>query len=252
MIDFDGDGKIDLVAVLKHNGATHLTEVHVLSGESNFQTFSLQSTTVLGATDNNEWDFVFPPPSTFFISISNLALTLGNSCIDKLIKKHPNGSIEFFSAVRINGKETEYFLNRSNPKEMAEVAAVALHAVVRSYAEFGTFDASDGQFDAVKHCFIAASLSRRLGLEKAQELLSMHENTTNPEQIDNFNNGYGYEVFQSNPYGTDDQHWGSCVVLGNNQQLKFKGNEDPRPKYSEYKSDNWEGGIKLANGLTIK
>ena len=52
-----GDGgKPDLFTIKKRETGTHSTEVHVLSGESNFQDFVLQTGTGLHETDNN-WDF---------------------------------------------------------------------------------------------------------------------------------------------------------------------------------------------------
>jgi hypothetical protein len=52
MADWDGDGIPDLVAIKKSNTATHSTEVHVLSGASNFQNFILQTGTSLHETDH--------------------------------------------------------------------------------------------------------------------------------------------------------------------------------------------------------
>jgi hypothetical protein len=60
LADWDRDGKLDLVAV-KKNG-TSSTEVHILSGSSNYQRFILQTGTALHRTDGNfnfkltDWD----------------------------------------------------------------------------------------------------------------------------------------------------------------------------------------------------
>jgi autotransporter-associated beta strand protein len=54
--DWDGGGKPDLIAIKKSATGTGSTEVHVLSGESNFQTFILQTGTALHETDST-WDF---------------------------------------------------------------------------------------------------------------------------------------------------------------------------------------------------
>jgi predicted acylesterase/phospholipase RssA len=51
LADWDGDGKPDLVAVKKSNTGTGTTEVHILSGAANFQTFLLQTGTALPETD---------------------------------------------------------------------------------------------------------------------------------------------------------------------------------------------------------
>ncbi|MDP9221750.1 MAG: VCBS repeat-containing protein, partial [Actinomycetota bacterium] len=56
LADWDGDGKLDLIAVKKANTGTHTTEVHILSGASNFQNFILQTGTALHET-NQTWDF---------------------------------------------------------------------------------------------------------------------------------------------------------------------------------------------------
>jgi subtilisin family serine protease len=49
--DWNGDGRPDLIAIKKSNTGTHSTEVHVLSGASNFQQFILQTGTALHETD---------------------------------------------------------------------------------------------------------------------------------------------------------------------------------------------------------
>lgn len=51
MSDWNRDGKPDLVAVAKQFTGTQTTELHVLSGASNFGTFLLQTGTALGPTD---------------------------------------------------------------------------------------------------------------------------------------------------------------------------------------------------------
>ncbi|UQI49331.1 VCBS repeat-containing protein [Streptomyces sp. HU2014] len=60
--DWDRDGRPDLVAVKKSRTGTNSTEVHVLSGASNFQRFVLQTGTALHETDGTfdfalaDWD----------------------------------------------------------------------------------------------------------------------------------------------------------------------------------------------------
>ena len=60
LADWDRDGQLDLVAI-KQNG-TNSTEVHILSGRSNYQQFILQTGTALHETGNNfdfdvaDWD----------------------------------------------------------------------------------------------------------------------------------------------------------------------------------------------------
>jgi flagellar basal body rod protein FlgG len=62
MTDWDSDGKSDLVAIKKSNTGTNSTEVHILSGASNFQQFIMQTGTALHPTDNTfdfamtDWD----------------------------------------------------------------------------------------------------------------------------------------------------------------------------------------------------
>ena len=56
------DGRPDLVAIKKSNTGTNSTEVHILSGGSNFQQFILQTGTALHPTDQTfdfamtDWD----------------------------------------------------------------------------------------------------------------------------------------------------------------------------------------------------
>ncbi|KAJ5500051.1 hypothetical protein N7453_009102 [Penicillium expansum] len=50
--DWNQDGRLDLFAIKKSNTGTKSTEVHILSGASNFQTFVLQTGTPLHETDN--------------------------------------------------------------------------------------------------------------------------------------------------------------------------------------------------------
>ncbi|MGI5532335.1 FG-GAP repeat domain-containing protein [Streptomyces syringium] len=60
--DWDRDGRPDLVAVKKSRTGTNSTEVHILSGASNFQRYILQTGTALHETDDSfdyaitDWD----------------------------------------------------------------------------------------------------------------------------------------------------------------------------------------------------
>ncbi len=56
--DWNGDGKLDLIAIKKSNTGSSSTEVHVLSGASNYQQFILQTGTALHETDAT-FDFAF-------------------------------------------------------------------------------------------------------------------------------------------------------------------------------------------------
>jgi hypothetical protein len=56
MADWNGDGHLDLIAIKKSNTGANRTEVHILSGASNFQDFILQTDTALHTTDNT-FDF---------------------------------------------------------------------------------------------------------------------------------------------------------------------------------------------------
>ena len=64
MTDWDSDGKSDLVAIKKSGGGT--TEVHILSGASNFQQFIGHSATALHETGNT-FDFVLDSRSAIAI-----------------------------------------------------------------------------------------------------------------------------------------------------------------------------------------
>jgi hypothetical protein len=52
LIDWNGDGTLDLVAIKKNGTGTKSTEVHILSGASNYQDFILQTGTALHETDD--------------------------------------------------------------------------------------------------------------------------------------------------------------------------------------------------------
>ena len=54
--DFNGDGHLDLYCICKKNTGSKTTEVHILSGRDNFQSFLLHTGTKLHETDDN-WDF---------------------------------------------------------------------------------------------------------------------------------------------------------------------------------------------------
>ena len=54
--DYNGDGKPDLFYIAKSNTGSKTTEVHILSGASNYQSFLLQTGTILHETDYN-WEF---------------------------------------------------------------------------------------------------------------------------------------------------------------------------------------------------
>lgn len=51
MADWNGDGRLDLVAIQQSDTASGRTEVRVLDGATSFQTFLLQTATMLGPTD---------------------------------------------------------------------------------------------------------------------------------------------------------------------------------------------------------
>lgn len=55
--DYDGDGKPDLYDIMKSNTGSQTTEVHILSGASNYQQYILHTATALGETGDN-YDFV--------------------------------------------------------------------------------------------------------------------------------------------------------------------------------------------------
>lgn len=54
--DYNRDGVKDLIAIKRRNTGTNKTEVHVLNGANNYQSFILQIGTALGVTDDN-WSF---------------------------------------------------------------------------------------------------------------------------------------------------------------------------------------------------
>ncbi|MEJ3750488.1 FG-GAP-like repeat-containing protein [Actinomycetes bacterium KLBMP 9797] len=62
LTDWDRDGRPDLAAIKKSNTGTNSTEVHILSGASNFQTFLLQTPSAVEETDDTfdfdlaDWD----------------------------------------------------------------------------------------------------------------------------------------------------------------------------------------------------
>jgi len=51
--DYNHDGNLDLFCIKKNKTGSNSTEVHILSGKSNFQTFLLQTGTILHETDEN-------------------------------------------------------------------------------------------------------------------------------------------------------------------------------------------------------
>jgi hypothetical protein len=51
LTDWNGDGTLDLVTIKKNYTGTNSTEVHILSGASNFQQYMLQTGTILAETD---------------------------------------------------------------------------------------------------------------------------------------------------------------------------------------------------------
>ncbi len=56
--DYNHGGRPDVIGVKKQGAPTNRTEVHILSGETNFQSFALQHITGLGPTDGT-WQFEF-------------------------------------------------------------------------------------------------------------------------------------------------------------------------------------------------
>ncbi len=58
LTDWDGDGRSDLVAVIKTNTGTASTEVHIMSQKSNYQSFIVQTGSALHVTDSS-WEFGF-------------------------------------------------------------------------------------------------------------------------------------------------------------------------------------------------
>ena len=54
--DYNGDGNLDLFYISKQNNASKHTEVHILKGCDEYQSFHLHGETILGET-NDDWDF---------------------------------------------------------------------------------------------------------------------------------------------------------------------------------------------------
>ncbi|MBW4546944.1 MAG: DUF4347 domain-containing protein [Symplocastrum torsivum CPER-KK1] len=54
--DYNGDGLMDILGVKQSATDSNSTEIHILDGASNYQAFSLQTSTVLGMTEDN-WSF---------------------------------------------------------------------------------------------------------------------------------------------------------------------------------------------------
>ena len=55
--DYNNNGTLDLYCIKKSNTETNSTEVHILNGNDNFQSFLLQTGTALQETGDN-WDFL--------------------------------------------------------------------------------------------------------------------------------------------------------------------------------------------------
>ncbi len=55
--DFNNNGILDLYYIQKYNNQSNSTEVHILDGNDNFQSFLLQTGTALHETGNN-WEFL--------------------------------------------------------------------------------------------------------------------------------------------------------------------------------------------------
>jgi hypothetical protein len=54
--DYNGDSLMDIFGVKQSATDSNSTEIHILDGASNYQAFSLQTSTVLGMTGDN-WSF---------------------------------------------------------------------------------------------------------------------------------------------------------------------------------------------------
>lgn len=54
--DFNGDGNLDLFCISKNNNESKTTEVHILSGSNNYQSWLIQTNTILHET-NDDWEF---------------------------------------------------------------------------------------------------------------------------------------------------------------------------------------------------
>jgi hypothetical protein len=55
--DYDSDGRLDIIGIKKSNTGTDSTEIHILDGATNYQSWRLQTGTILAETDSN-WDFL--------------------------------------------------------------------------------------------------------------------------------------------------------------------------------------------------
>jgi len=75
--DFDGDNIADMFFIKRKNTGTNTIEIHVLSGESNFQKFILQTGTALPQSEDQNGDFLLADfdhdgiPDLFFIKRRN-------------------------------------------------------------------------------------------------------------------------------------------------------------------------------------
>jgi FG-GAP-like repeat len=55
--DYNGDGKPDLYAIAKTGGGAGKTDLYILNGADNYQSYLLMTATVLGYTDDPAWTF---------------------------------------------------------------------------------------------------------------------------------------------------------------------------------------------------
>lgn len=150
---------------------------------------------------------------TIEVSLSEIEKQVGSSPLIDYLK-------EYFPAARplmhYNDREREFF--KKHKIESVIGAFAALGALLATKEHFSPESLTDGEGDAVRHCFWAAIMARVLGPEMAQTILDNHEAPA-PNPMDLHNNSVGVRL-GSDPAVTD--LWGTCRKAAKDGRLQFR------------------------------
>ncbi|KAH8647919.1 hypothetical protein BX600DRAFT_443257 [Xylariales sp. PMI_506] len=147
--DWNGDGHPDIVAIKKSGTASKSTEVHVLSGASNFQTFILQSKTTLHETGDSFEFLMGPrrgnqPPDLIAVSKSNTGSHASEVHILSGAKNYQEFTVQTASALPETDGTFQFALTDWNRDGSSDLVAIKKSNTGSRSTEVHILSASSG------------------------------------------------------------------------------------------------------------
>lgn len=152
---------------------------------------------------------------------------------------------------RLNPSEKDFV--RQHPIDSVVVAYTAIGAELRAASNYSSSTLRDGEGDAVRHCYWAASMVQKVGKATAQTVLANHERDLN-QPYDSANNAVGVAIGTT----VTGDPWAACQAAAKDGRLQYKGapppgappsrTPAPSPQPSRTDSDNRGGSGSVSAG----